>query len=249
MRVADDFWKIYDALLQGLPEDVRVSRTAAGEIWTLAETDEGGVGLAMTTEGNTVPPMAPGGIEGLPLRAAAETAKSWNLAEAGFGIAAMNAFYNTPERMARLGCGEPYDNYSTEGLSMAGKTVGLIGHLKMPEQILRDAKRVYILERHPVAGDYPDSACDLLLPRCDVVLITGSSLVNKTLPHLLELCKNAVTILTGPTVPMCPALLDCGIDRLAGLVITDRGGIRAHAENSVSGPPYPFGKTFLLRKA
>lgn len=247
--MTDDFWKIYEVLLRGLPENAAVTRAAAGKFWTLAETDEGGSGLAMTTEGDTVPPMFPGGIEGMPLQAAAQAAKSWNLAEAGFGIAAMNAFYNTPARMVRLGCEEPYDNYSTQGLDMTGKTVGLVGHLKMPEHVLRSAKRVYILERRPLAGDYPDSACDLLLPRCDVVFITGSSLVNKTLPHLLALCVNAYTVLTGPTVPMCPELLRCGIDRLAGLVITDRSGIRAHAENSVSGPPYRFGKTFLLRKA
>lgn len=247
--MADDFWKIYDSLLCGIPENLKVSRAAAGEFWTLAETDKGGIGLSMTTSGDTVPPMYPGGIEGLSVSTAAEAAKSWNLSEAGFGIAAMNAVYNTPERMQALGCEEPYDNYSTDGLDMAGKTIGLIGHLKMPENILRDAKQVYILERHPQEGDYPDSACDLLLPRCDVVLITGSSLVNKTLPHLLELCKNACTILTGPTVPMCPALLDCGIDRLAGLVVTDQEGIRFHAENSAFGPPYRFGKTFLLRKA
>lgn len=46
--------------------------------------------------------------------------------EEDLGIAAINSFYNTPERMAELGCAEPYDNYCTRGLDLAGRTVGLI---------------------------------------------------------------------------------------------------------------------------
>lgn len=124
--------------------------------------------------------------------------------------------------------------------------MGLIGHLRMPPGTLDAAKQVYILERHPKPGDYPDSACEYLLPECDTVLITGSSMVNKTLPRLLELCKNAYVILTGPTVPLCPALLDFGIDRLAGMVVTDKAGARRHAAECLDGPPYPYGRTFLL---
>ena len=114
---------------------------------------------------------------------------------------------------------------------------------------LRDkARAVYTLERSPQEGDYPDSACDLILPQCDLVLITGSSLTNKTLPHLLELCKNATVILTGPSVPLCPALLEFGIDRIAGMAITDRKGIRKRVEKGMRGSPYGEGIPFLLKK-
>lgn len=115
----------------------------------------------------------------------------------------------------------------------------------MPPGTLDAAKQVYILERHPKPGDYPDSACEYLLPECDTVLITGSSMVNKTLPRLLELCKNAYVILTGPTVPLCPALLDFGIDRLAGMVVTDKAGARGGTPPSASmGRPIPTGAPF-----
>ena len=110
------------------------------------------------------------------------------------------------------------------------------------------AASVRILERSPRPGDYPDSACDWLIPQCDVVIMTASTLVNKTLPHLLELSKDAYTILAGPSAPMCPALLELGIDRIAGLVITDRAGMRQKIVNEISGPPYPMGKPFLLRR-
>ena len=161
-------------------------------------------------------------------------------------MAVINACCNTRSRLEALRCAEPYDRYCTHGVDFTGKTVGLIGHLGMPEGTLRDAGEVYILERHPRPGDYPDSACEFLLPKCDIVLITGSSLVNKTLPRLLELCRNAYTILTGPTVPMCPELLGCGIDRIAGMVISDKPGIQSHVRSGRPGPPYPYGETFLL---
>ena len=92
------------------------------------------------------------------------------------------------------------------------------------------------------------SACDELLPSCDTVIITASTLVNKTLPHLLELCRDAYTILVGPSCPMCPELLEHGIDRLAGLVVTDRAGMTAQINSARRATPYPMGKPFLLKK-
>ena len=80
------------------------------------------------------------------------------------------------------------------------------------------------------------------------MIITASTLVNKALPHLLELCQNAYTILAGPSCPMCPALLSLGIDWIAGLVVTDVTGMKNKILNEIPGPPYPMGKPFLLKK-
>ena len=127
-----NMWELYDALLAGLPRGGTISRAISGERWTLVENDLGGSGYAMTTEGDTVPAHFPNGIEGMRIKVAAGAAKSWNLMEAGLGIAAINSFYNTPERMAELGCAAPDDHYCTRGLDVAGRTVGLIGPLRMP---------------------------------------------------------------------------------------------------------------------
>lgn len=241
-------WKVYDALIDGMSSDGVLARCSVGAWWTAAQTDGGDVGLAMTTPHGFVAPMYPDGLAGLSLRRAAEAVKSWNLDEASLAMAAVNAFYNTRERIAALRAAEPYDNWCTAGLDVTNKVVGVVGHLKFPAEALAGAKSVFFLDRHPQEGDYPDSACDYLLPEADVAIITGSSLVNKTLPHLLELCKNAYTILTGPTVPLCPALLYCGIDRLSGMAVTDPDAAMAHAGGSRPGPPYRFGETFLLER-
>lgn len=242
----NDFFALYDVLLEGVP-DLPVLNTLSGDFWTGVETREG-LGLAMTTPGDTAPRMLPQPDDSLSLKELSQGVKSWNFAEAGFSMAAINAGYNTEARLHQLQAQEPFEHYCTRGLDLRGKRIGVVGHLNMPEFIRREAKEVWILERNPQPGDYPDSACEVLLPRCDIVLITASTLVNKTLPRLLELCANAYTILTGPTCPMCPGLLEMGIDRLSGLVITDRPGMKEKITTNLPGPPYPLGQPFLLTR-
>ena len=196
----------------------------------------------------TLPPVIPEGINGLSLREAAGAAKSWNFKEAGLGMAAVNAWYNTEENIRRLGAAEPFENYCTRGIDFKGKKVAAVGNLKSIYRFAPDAEEIFILERMNDRGTYPDSACDFILPQCDVVLITGSALVNKTLPHLLELCRDAYTILTGPSVPLCPALFDFGVDRLAGMALTDPESLFSEISSGQSGNPYKYGKTFMLSK-
>lgn len=242
-----NFFDLYDTLLQGIHSDLPVTGTLMGQCWTAVET-AGHFGMAMTTPVDTAPRMLGSDYMGLSLRELASAAKSWNLEEAGFGMAAVNAYYNTPARLESLSAYEPFDKYCTDGLDLRGKNIGIIGHLNMPESVQEQAGEIFILERNPRPGDYPDSACDWILPQCDVVIMTASTLVNKTLPHLLDLCKNAYTILAGPSCPMCPALLEFGIDRIAGLVITDVTGMKQKILQEIPGPPYPMGKPFLLTK-
>ena len=242
-----DFFALYDLLIEGIHTDAVVTNTLMGECWTAVET-AGHFGMAMTTPVDTAPRMLGGDYTGMQMKELAAAAKSRNLEEAGFGMAAVNAFYNTPEKLEQLGAYEPFDNYCTDGVDLKDKRIGVIGHLNMPSSVYEQAKEVLILERNPRPGDYPDSACDFLLPACDVVIMTASTLVNKTLPHLLDLCQNAYTILAGPSCPMCPGLLELGIDRIAGLVITDVKGMKDKILREIPGPPYPMGKPFLLTR-
>ena len=242
-----DFFELYDALIDGISSDAVVADTLMGQCWTAVEAGAH-FGMAMTTPVDTAPRMLSGDYAGRSLREVAQTAKSWNLTEAGFGMAAINACYNTPRRLEALHAYEPFDHYCTAGVDLYGKHIGVVGHLNMPRSVYEQAASVWILERSPRPGDYPDSACDWLIPQCDVVIITASTLVNKTLPHLLDLAQNAYTILAGPSCPMCPALLNFGIDRIAGLVITDTEGMKDKIRREIPGPPYPMGKPFLLSK-
>ena len=241
-----DFFALYDALADDVVSSERIESAQLGARWALVETAQSS-GMAMFTQGATVKPFYTK-LEGLALSEAAKAVKSWNLEEASLSLAACNAFYNTPDRIETLGVYAPLDVFYTDGIDLRGMTVALIGHMHGPKELREQAKAVYTLERAPQTGDYPDSACDWILPRCDLVIITGSALINKTLPHLLALSRNAITILTGPSVPLCPALLDFGIDRIAGMAVTDRAALRERVVRGLRGSPYGEGMPFILKK-
>lgn len=236
----------YDVLLSGMPEGLMVTEIVHGISWTAARLSSGGTGVAMHTQGETVSRRY-NSLAGMDAKSAAEAVLSWNMEEASEGMAVINAFYNTQKRVHE--CGGCKQTGAMGGIDITGKTVGFVGHLighsGITKESLAPAKRYFVLEREPKPGDYPDSACEYLLPQCDVVVITGSAAINKTLPRILELSKNARTILTGPTVPQCERLLHLGIDRLYGLAVTDGDGLcRSIIEGP--GPINDFGERFLL---
>ncbi len=213
----------YDTLLRHLPAgEKRVERIVHGVSWTAAVLSDGQAGVAMHTVGESRPRTLES-LVGLPAAEAARACLSWNMEEAGEGMAVLNACYNTPGRMEELGC--RYTESALEGVELAGRRLAFVGHLLhhsgITQTLAQKARDYFILEREPKPGDYPDAACEYLLPDCDVAVITGSAWVNKTMPRLLELTRGKDVILTGPTVPLCPALLDLGIRRLNGCAILE----------------------------
>ncbi|MDR3301330.1 MAG: DUF364 domain-containing protein [Spirochaetaceae bacterium] len=219
-------WKIYDTLINGLPEGLTVSASAAGEHWIAVRSSEGGLGLAMRIDTESIPRALPIDFTGMNLKELARHAKSWNFVDAGFGIAALNAFYNHEKRVRALGIDLPHESRKNEAFDkyraeVAGKKVAVVGHFPFLEQHLKPVCSLSILERRPQDGDYPDPACEYILGEQDYVFITGSTLVNKTLPRLLSLARNAWTVLAGPTVTLSDALFEAGADDLSGFVVTD----------------------------
>lgn len=219
-------WELYDALLDPIPEDITVMETCMGSHWIGVRTSEGGLGLAMRINSTTIPQMVKGDYTGMSLKKLAQAAKSWNFIEAGYGIAAINGYYNHPERVAALGidltrpsmANEAFQKYRDE---LAGKKAAVVGHFPYLEHLLAPVCDLSIVERKPREGDYPDPACEYLLPEQDYVFITGSALVNKTLPRLLQICRTKFVVIVGPSVTLAPRLFDFGADDLSGFVVLD----------------------------
>jgi len=216
----------YDLIISNMERGTRVERLVHGISWTAAVLSDGRAGVAMHTEGDIAPRMLQR-LEGLDAKDAAEAVKSWNFEEASEALAVINAYFNTPERLNELNArssGQALEDYPSKGkkICFIGKIVRNSG---LSIERLESGKDLFILEREPKPGTLPDSACEFIIPKCDAVLITGSAAINKTLPRLLELCKGRYTALTGPSVTMCPALLEMGINSLNGSVITDVDGL------------------------
>jgi uncharacterized protein (DUF4213/DUF364 family) len=224
-------WEIYDALVAGIPGDITVSELVGSRRRFAVISSEGGVGAAMKMDIQTRPVAAQNDYVNMPLREMAKSIKSWNLLEASLGLGAINAYYNALERAKSLGIEMPLDHHKNEAFhkyrkEVSGKKVAVIGHFLFLEQLLQPVCDLCILERCPAEGDYPDSACEYLLPEQDYVFITGSAMINKTMPRLLELCKNAWTVLVGPSVPLASVLFDFGVDDLSGFVVRDTALLR-----------------------
>lgn len=224
-------WDIYDELIASIPSDLQVSDCLIGLHWTLIRSV--GTGMALTPfERSHSGPMGASVIAGIGEQIAgmsvsrlAAYVKSWNPFEATLGLAAINSVVNSAERVERM-CGQPLSSQSRQSAFVhyadlvRGKKVAVIGHF--PDlDTLGGVCELTILERNPSGGDLPDPACEYVLPSQDFVFITATTLMNKTLPRLLDLSRNAKTFLVGPSTPFAALLFDHGIDTLAGTVVVD----------------------------
>lgn len=220
-------WEIYDELINEIPDNLTALECMVGNSWTLIRSERG-LGIAMTVRGGKLDTILHD-IAGMKLKKLAEYSKSWNMLEASIGMAAINSAFNNPqlvfaiekEPVVKSDNPEKYNAFKMLEPDITGKKVAVIGHFPDIEN-LKSICELSILERQPQAGDYPDPACEYLLPEQDFVFITGMTFINKTIPRLLELSKNAKTVLVGPSVPISNILFKYGANFIAGFVIIDK---------------------------
>ncbi len=61
-----------------------------------------------------------------------------------------------------------------------------------------------------------------MLPRSQVVAITGMTLSNHTFESLLEMCSpHAQVVVLGPTTPLSPLLFEAGVHVISGSIVTE----------------------------
>jgi len=99
--------------------------------------------------------------------------------------------------------------------------IGVVGHIGPVISKLKEKKQqLFIFERGENATGrvYPESAQPEILPGCQVVFITGSSLINRTLENVLNYCANArEVVMVGSSTPLYPeAFSGSGVTVLSG---------------------------------
>lgn len=226
-------WKLYDELIAGVPEGILVEDYCLGTHWSYLAA-ECGMGVSFTTRGGAVR-TDKRDLRGMPLREAAQLAKSWCFEEASIGIAALNAWYARPELLDPLGASydekvdlpdgtvrktDAFELYRPEIAAKGGAKVCVVGHFPHVDRIAEYAQ-LTVLERNPQAGDVPDPACEYVVPEQDYLFMTGVTIINKTAPRLLQLAEGVTTVMVGPSVVMSPVLFEYGVDMLAGSVVAD----------------------------
>jgi uncharacterized protein (DUF4213/DUF364 family) len=210
-------------ILKSIDADAPVRSILVGAHWTVVCSRH--CGMASTLAGDK-----PHGHEQvrdvghLHLKSArdlAEYSLSENLLEASIGVAAINSLLD-------FDLGPAVEANASDLLEKhgRGRKVAIVGHFPFIPGLRKVAGQLWVIEQHPVEGDFPaDSAADLI-PQADVVALTGSALINHTLNGLLALCrKDALVMVLGPSTPLSPVMFDHGISFLSGTRILDEEAV------------------------
>ena len=231
-------WELYDALIEGIPEECLVDEFICGTYAALIRSGNG-CGFSHILPGDSLPEMMKKSLN-MPLKKLAECIKSWNFVEASVGMAAINAWYNSPEIASSNGIALTNSLYSEDRLNdpfiayqnvIKNKKVAVLGHFPYIEQLFQPVCDLAIIESEPLEGDYPESAAEYILPESDFVILSCVSLINKTLPRMLQLAQNAYVIIVGPFTPLAPKLFSFGVNDLSSFIVKDNVG----ASRIVSG--------------
>lgn len=201
--------RLYDDLLNGI-DDAEVKRVVIGDKWILVETQAGAIGLASRPPAPALAEVpAPESWAGRSLRALAErAARGWEPLEIAIGVAALNAHYNHAD----------HTGPSVNGLDLYAGIEGRLVIIGGFPQIAERLPHAQVIEIDPSPGEYPEPACDWLLPGAEAVAATASALANRTLPRLLTASRGAHFALVGPGTPLTPRLFDYGIEALSGFI-------------------------------
>jgi hypothetical protein len=210
---------IINELLAALPPDETVKSVRVGAHWTAVCSRQ--CGLASTLTGSQ-----PHGhdkvrdVGRLHFKSAhelAEYVRSDNRLEASIGAAAINSLLQVDEsRVVEVNAG---DVLLQRG---RGQHVALVGHFPFIPQLRASARELWVIEQQPTADEFPAEAAADLIPKAEVVAITGTALINHTLDGLLALCDSkALVMILGPSTPLSPALFDHGVSLLSGARVVD----------------------------
>ena len=159
----------------------------------------------------------------------AELALSWDLSERVAGIAALNALSQLAIKTKGDDIIKKYGDAIDLTKIRKNDTVVMIGNMRPSvEKLRRLAREVLVLERNIGLRDkdtFPDTAAEAVIPRGDVVFITGATLCNGTADRILELSKNAreVVMLGASAGIFPPSLFEKGVTGVGPMEIFDTG--------------------------
>ena len=150
-------------------------------------------------------------------KALAYMANSLSPMESAIGMATVNSLIEVDEqRCMELNAGDLLEKKGE------GRRVAIVGHFPFIPHLRKVVKELWVIEKNPQEGDFPEAEADNLIPQADVVGITGTAFTNHTIEHLLELCNsNAYVVILGGTAPLSPILFDHGINVISGTKVVN----------------------------
>lgn len=220
-----------------LVDDIRI-----GIFYTAVKLSDGRAGVAFTPRDLEDTVCCPRSAAKMPASGKMKGKTAWELAKYALsdnslkrsvGVAVINALSARVIEAGDLSGGrllqgrDALDTFKFR----AGDNVAMVGGFTpFIKKLKGKVAGLNIIDKHPDAlkGDElsywrsPDQI-PALLPQADIVIITGSSLVEGGLEGLLLLCTKArEVVLAGPTASMWPGpLFDRGVTVLGGIIVND----------------------------
>jgi len=217
-------------------ENLKLSRVCVSLCYTAAMLDNGYVGLCHTpTEDISHSHVGRRrDFHGLKALDVAQLANSLDVIDRTVGVAVLCALsqhlmdVEGYERQFNADIFDKLDVKENDVVAVVGYIRPLVGKLR------EKGCEVNVFERNPqLRGDaLPDTFVDSILPKADVVIVSGSSLGNGTIDKLLELSKNArLVAVAGPSAGALPEpFFARGVKVLAGVRAKGEDVVNAVAE-------------------
>jgi len=214
--------KIIDDIISSIEESAKnipVKEVRIGPFWTGVWSKY--VGLASTTfihEPTMPPPLKEAGnLTEKSILELCNYANSNCLLQASVGMAAINSALEVDLNKCQ-------NINAAEVLCEKGKDkkVVIVGHFPFVKRLRRFTKELWVVERRPQSGDIPASEAKRVIPQADVIVITGTALINGTMEELLDWCPHkSLVMVLGATTPLSPVWFDYGVDIVSGTRVTD----------------------------
>ncbi len=222
-------------------QDLWVEDLVIGIFFTGVKLSTGHAGVAFTPIGEipeavccpTTAARMPqaGDLEGKPLSEIARYSLDKNVLKSAMGVAALNAISQWvigSEGEKRYRIIKDKDGFDLLEIQ-TGETVSLIGAFGPYIQRLKTmGNPFFIIEKNPqtlrpdeIKYFRPETEMASSLEKSDVVIITGTAIVNHTIDHILPYINDKQrTAIIGPTASMVPdAFFKKGVDMMAGVQI------------------------------
>lgn len=221
--------KILDALIDSLAvKDEPVKKVCTGAFWTAVTTRCTGLSTTyrdMDLQHSDEPKFVEGAGDfvGMPAAKLVEFARLENTVSASIGMATVNSLIELDESK----CTErgAFDILAEKG---RGRNVAVVGHFPFIPKLRDITRNVWVIEKRLRPGDFAAGDAPRILPKAEVVSLTGTAFINHTIEELLALCRDAYVVLTGPTSPLAPVLFDFGIHAICGTRVTDEAEVVRH---------------------
>lgn len=239
--LAETAERVLEILGPGLDE-IKVERVVFGLFFSGVKLSDGSGGLAFTPI-KEIPQAVccPSSAQAMPLsgrllerpiRRYLEDLGSANILNKTLALAVLNAlsfsaWQARPARGYEIIQGR--DAFDEAVIPPDGQTVVIGALAPMLRRLLKLGADFKVLEQDPatlkpaeLAHYLPAERAAEVLPRAQLLVITGVTILNDTLPELLKMARPGVEIIvTGPTASMLPeAFFERGVSCLGGIMVT-----------------------------